>query len=181
MIGTYTDAQGESRPYAAGDPELLSWVHIVFTDAFLRSHETWGDEIPGGPDRYVLEWARAGELVGVIDPPTSEPALRAKLDAFRDAGILKTDERVAEAVRFIRNPPLRRGMLPAYRIMFAGAVATIPADYRRMLGLRRPLWPAVWATGAVLRLVRVLLGASSSSEDAARVRIERIKTARPAG
>ena len=166
---------------AAGDPELLSWVHVVFTDAFLRCHETWGDAIPGGADRYVREWAKAGELVGVVDPPTSEAQLRSQLDAFRDAGILKSDERVAEAVSFIRNPPLSRGMLPAYRIMFAGAVATLPEEYRRMLGLRAPRWPAVWATGVVLRLVRVLLGKSSSSEDAARVRIARIDGARAAG
>lgn len=180
VVGTYLNAQGEIRPYAAGDPELLSWVHVVFTDAFLRCHETWGDVIPGGSDQYVREWAKAGELVGVVDPPRSEAELRAELDAYRDAGILKTDERVAEAVRFIRNPPLSRGMLPAYRVMFEGAVATIPDEYRRMLGLRKPRWPAVWATGAVLGLVRVLLGASSSSQDAAQVRIGRIAASRAA-
>ena len=181
VVGTYLDAQGNSQPYAAGDPELLSWVHVVFTDAFLRCHETWGDEIPGGADQYVCEWAKAGELVGVVEPPRSEGELRGKLEAFRDAGIMKSDERVAEAVRFIRNPPLSRAMMPAYRVMFAGAVSTIPEEYRRMLGLRAPRWPAVWATGVVLRLVRVLLGESSSSEDAARLRIARIDASRAAG
>lgn len=181
VVGTYLDAQGNSQPYAAGDPELLSWVHVVFTDAFLRCHETWGDAIPGGADQYVREWAKAGELVGVVEPPRSEGELRGKLEAFRDAGIMKSDERVAEAVRFIRNPPLSRAMMPAYRVMFAGAVSTIPEEYRRMLGLRAPRWPAVWATGVVLRLVRVLLGESSSSEDAARLRIARIDASRAAG
>ncbi|MEB0268083.1 DUF2236 domain-containing protein, partial [Cryobacterium sp. 10I5] len=70
--------------------------------------------------------------------------------------------------RFIRNPPLRRGMLPFYRVMFAGAVASLPRQYRQLLGLRRSMFPVVWATGAVLRIVRMLLGASSTSEDAAR-------------
>ena len=181
VVGTYLDAQGNSQRYAAGDPELLSWVHVVFTDAFLRCHETWGDVIPGGADQYVREWAKAGELVGVVEPPRSEGELRGKLEAFRDAGIMKSDERVAEAVRFIRNPPLSRAMMPAYRVMFAGAVSTIPEEYRRMLGLRAPRWPAVWATGVVLRLVRVLLGESSSSEDAARLRIARIDASRAAG
>ena len=181
VVGTYLDAQGNSQRYAAGDPELLSWVHVVFTDAFLRCHETWGNEIPGGADQYVREWAKAGELVGVVEPPRSEGELRGKLEAFRDAGIMKSDERVAEAVRFIRNPPLSRAMMPAYRVMFAGAVSTIPEDYRRMLGLRAPRWPAVWAAGVVLRLVRVLLGESSSSEDAARLRIARIDASRAAG
>jgi uncharacterized protein (DUF2236 family) len=181
VAGTYLDAQGAERAYQAGDPELLSWVHVVFTDAFLACETVWGSPIPGGADQYVREWATAGELVGVADPPRSESELRAQLEAFRVAGVLKSDERVAEAVRFIRNPPLRRSMLPFYRIMFAGAVASLPADYRRMLGLRKPRWPAIWATGVVLGLVRTLLGSSSSSEDAARVRIARLDAAAAAG
>ncbi|WP_348648543.1 oxygenase MpaB family protein [Cryobacterium breve] len=178
VTGTYLDAAGVSRPYAAGDPELLSWVHIVFTDAFLESHKLWGGGIPGGADGYVREWAKAGELVGVQDPPRSAAELAAQLAAFTETGTLKSDERVAEAVRFIRNPPLRRGMLPFYRVMFAGAVASLPRQYRQLLGLRRSMFPVVWATGAVLRIVRMLLGASSTSEDAARTRIARIARAR---
>ncbi len=180
VTGTYRDAQGIERPYAAGDPELLAWVHIVFTDAFLASHTIWGDPIPGGADSYVREWAKAGELVGVHNPPRSASELQAQLDAFKDAGILKSDERVAEAVRFIRNPPLRPAMMPFYRVMFAGAVASIPREYRELLGLRRSLLPVVWATGAVLGLVRLLLGRSSTSEDAARARIARLAAANPA-
>lgn len=180
VAGTYRDAQGIERPYSAGDPELLAWVHIVFTDAFLATHSIWGDPIPGGADGYVREWAKAGELIGVHNPPRSASELQAQLEAFRDAGILKSDERVAEAVRFIRNPPLRRGMMPFYRVMFAGAVASIPREYRELLGLRRSLLPVVWATGAVLGLVRLLLGGSSTSEDAARARIARLAEANPA-
>ena len=180
VTGTYRDAQGIERPYAAGDPELLAWVHIVFTDAFLASHTLWGDPIPGGADSYVREWAKAGELVGVHNPPRSASELQAQLDAFKDAGILKSDERVAEAVRFIRNPPLRPAMMPFYRVMFAGAVASIPREYRELLGLRRSLLPVVWGTGAVLRLVRLLLGRSSTSEDAARARIARLSAENPA-
>jgi uncharacterized protein (DUF2236 family) len=174
VAGSYLDAGGVERQYSAGDPELLSWVHVVFTDAFLASHRLWGGPIPGGADRYVREWAKAGELVGVQGAPRSNAELAAQLRCFSDAGVLMGGERVAEAVRFIRNPPLRRGMLPFYRIMFAGAVASIPVEYRRMLGLRRSPLPVVWATGAVLRLVRLLLGASSTSEDAARARINRL-------
>jgi len=179
VTGTYLDANGEERAYAAGDPELLSWVHVVFTDAFLSCHKIWDGEIPGGPDGYVREWAKAGELVGVANPPRSEAQLRAQFDAFRDAGVYKNDERVAEAVRFIRNPPLRRSMMPAYRIMFAGAVASIPPDYRALLGLKRSPLPVIWGTRVVLGGVRLLLGKSSTSEDAALVRIARLEAQRP--
>ncbi|MCU1514054.1 MAG: hypothetical protein JWO10_1144 [Microbacteriaceae bacterium] len=172
--GTYVDARGITRDYFAGDAELLSWVHVVFTDAFLRCHLLWGKPIPGGSDQYVREWTKAGDLVGVVDPPASESELAATLEGFRAAGILKSDERVAEAVRFIRRPGLPRVMMPAYRILFAGAVASIPVRYRRMLGLRRAWWPAVTITRAVLAIVGGFLGKGSTSEDAARRRLVRL-------
>jgi uncharacterized protein (DUF2236 family) len=177
VVGTYLDSRGVERAYAAGDQELLSWVHVVFTDAFLACETIWGRDIPGGADAYVREWAKAGELIGVQNPPRSTAELRRQLDAFRDAGVLKSDERVAEAVRFIRKPPLRPSMMPAYRIMFAGAVASIPPNYRAMLGLKRSPLPAIWATRVVLDTVRLLLGSSSTSEDAARSKIARLNGA----
>lgn len=177
VVGTYVDADGDERPYSADDRELLSWVHVVFTDAFLSCHQLWGGDIPGGADRYVREWATAGELVGVPSPPRSEAELRAQLEAFRP--VLKSDERVAETVRFIRNPPLRRSMMPAYRIMFAGAVASLSPEYRLLLGLSRSPLPVIWATGLVLSAVERVLGRTSTSEAAARRRIGRISA--PAG
>jgi uncharacterized protein (DUF2236 family) len=172
VVGTYTDARGETVPYSAGDPELLAWVHAVFTDAFLGCHELWGGPIPGGADGYVREWAVAGELVGVQAPPRSRAELLQELEGFDPE--LTSDERVREAVRFIRHPPLRRSMLPAYRVLFAGAVASLPVKYRRLLGLRRSPLPVVWATGVILRVVGVVLGSRSTSEDAARARIARL-------
>ncbi|TFB65341.1 oxygenase MpaB family protein [Cryobacterium sp. Hz9] len=181
VAGSYIDARGEKRSYAAGDPELLSWVHVVFTDAFLQSHLLWEDAIPGGADGYVREWAIAGELIGVQDAPHSADELAAQLEAFRGAGTLKSDARVADAVRFIRYPPLSRGMLPFYNIMFAGAVASIPREYRDMLGLKRSRLPVIWGTRLVLGVVRALLGPTSTSEDAALDRIARIERAQQLG
>ena len=173
--GEYVDNHGVTVPYTAGDPELLSWVHVVFTDAFLASHTLWDAPIPGGADQYVREWAKAGELIGVQDAPRSEAELRGQLEAFRASGVLKSDERVREAVRFIRRPPLAKGFLPDYRIMFAGAVASLPKEYRRMLGLRRSPLPVIWATGRVLAVVRRVMGSESSSEEAALSRIRRLE------
>ena len=170
--GSYLDADGVERDYSAGDPELLSWVHVVFTDAFLGSHLVWGRPIPGGADAYVREWATAGELVGVEAPPRSLAELRAQLDAFGPA--LKSDERVAEAVRFIRSPGLPAGMMPAYRLLFAGAVASIPREYRRRLGLRRAWWPAISLTRLLLFFAGRILGTGSSAESAARRRLARL-------
>ena len=113
--GEYTDAGGRTRPYKASDPDLIEWVHLAFTDSFLACHELWEAPIPGGADAYVREWAIAGRLIGMEHPPETAAELRARLDAFARDGVLKSDDRVREIVRFIRNPPLARGMLPAYR------------------------------------------------------------------
>ena len=173
--GEYVDARGIRRPYRASDPELLEWVHVTFTESFLACHELWEGPIPRGPDAYVREWAVAGELLGLTDAPRSAAELRARLDGFAAAGVLKHDERVDKAVRFIRNPPLARGMMPAYRVMFAGAVQSLTPEQRRLLGLSAPPFPAIAATGAVLRSVRTVLGDRSTSEDAARARLARLE------
>ncbi len=176
--GSYAaDLQGLGhRAYSAHDPELLHWVHLAFTEAFLGCHETWGRPIPGGPDAYVREWAKAGELVGAPDSPTTRAELRAQLDDFRTRGVLRRDERVDEAVRFIRTPPLS-GTGPAYSILFAGAVASIPPAYRRLLGLRRAWWPAITLTRIVLWVAgRALAGSESpSARQLATARVARLR------
>jgi len=173
--GEYRDADEVLRPYRASDPDLVEWVHLAFTDSFLTCHEIWEAPIPGGPDAYVREWATAGALIGLTDPPMTAADLRGRLRGVADAGILKTDARVEDVVRFIRNPPLAKGMLPAYRIMFAGAVASLDPEHRRVLGLSKPAFVAVPATGVVLRSVRALLGERSTSEEAALDRIGRLR------
>ncbi|WP_390623462.1 oxygenase MpaB family protein [Subtercola endophyticus] len=181
VVGSYLDAQGRERDYAANDPELLSWVHLAFTDSFLATAKLWSTPIPGGPDAYVREWAKAGELMGVPNPPRSEAELHAQIRAFLTSGTLKSDERVAEAVRFIRRPPLARGLMPGYRVLFNGAVASIAPEYRRMLGLQPAhLWrvplPSVTATRLVLKVVGDMLGTGPGpSELAARRRLARLE------
>lgn len=170
--GEYGGADGAMIPYSAADADLIGWVHCVFADAFIGSHETWGGAVPGGSDRYVREWATAGELMGMADPPRSRAELDAAIAAYLP--VLRRDERVDEAVRWLRRPPLGRGVGPAYRVLFAGAVASLPPHYRELLGLRRPWWPAIALTGLALRWMRLLLGSESSSLRYTRLRLDRL-------
>ena len=64
-----------------------------------------------------------------------------------------------------------------YRILFAGAVATIPREYRRLLGVRRTWLPAVAATRLVLRIAERGLGAGPRAHDMARLRLRRLDAA----
>jgi uncharacterized protein (DUF2236 family) len=176
--GSY-ERDGQTIDYSANDPTLLSWVHVAFADSFLRCHETWLGAIPGGADQYIDEWARAGELMGVANPPHSEAELRAQLDAF--APDLRSDQLVRDAVQFIRKPPFRGTTSLGYSIIFAGAVATIPKKYRRMLGVRRSWWPAITTTRFMLWFLGKLLGRPSTSEIYATRRVASLDLRGPRG
>lgn len=164
--------------YSADDEDLVAWVHIVFTDAFLGAHRVWGDGIPSdathesGEDRYVREWATAGELMGMSSPPRTARELEDALRAFDP--VLRVDDRVREALRFLTRPPLPRSTRLPYSILVGGAIASLEPRYRAMLGLRRPWWPAVTLTRVVLILTRMILGPESTSRRRARERIERL-------
>ena len=125
---------GELREYSAGDPELLRWVHVAFTDSFLATHRVWGGPIPGGEDAYVREWAKAGELVGVDNPPRSVAELQEQIRGFGPD--LRGDQAAWDTVNFIRSAPLPLPAKGPYSVLFAGAAATIPESHRRLLGYR---------------------------------------------
>lgn len=175
--GTYTGADGVPRAYCANDPDLAEWVHLAFTDAFLRSHQRWGGPIPGGPDAYVREWAVAGELMGVASPPRSEAELDARMAAF--AGRLTGGPRVRDVVQFLRRPPLDPLLLPGYRALFAAVVDSLPPQRLALLGLEPtglgpvPL-PTRRLAGLTLAVVGRALGEHGPSELAARRRLARL-------
>lgn len=175
--GSYTTNDGEHRPYTANDPDLLRWVHLTFTQAFLGTHQAYGAKIPGGADAYVADWAVAGALMQVENPPTTFKELKRQLAAF--APDLRYDDRVAETVAFIAKPPLPRSQLAGYQVLFAAAVASLPQEFRELLKLPRPSLgpvplPVTLPTKAVLGVVRLNLGASGPSENAARARRMRL-------
>ncbi|MCU1438293.1 MAG: hypothetical protein JWP66_1380 [Naasia sp.] len=178
--GVYPAADGTPVPYAANDPELLRWVHLAFTDAFLGTHEMWGVPIPGGPDAYVREWATAGRLMRVEDPPQSRVELRDQLRSYLP--VLRYDERVADVVKFLRRPPLAPALRPMYPLLFNGAVASLPDDLRELLRLRRTPAAVVPATGALLTLTGWMLGTPPTAQRVAERRIARLgePTASPA-
>ena len=180
VTGEYEPGATPQAPtrYSAKDQDLVAWVHVVFTDAFLAAQRQRGDGIPtntpgeSGEDRYVREWAEAGRLMGLDSPPTSRAELDALLENFKP--VLRADDRVKKALQFLVKPPLPPMARLPYKILVGGAIATIPQQYRAMLGLRRPWWPAVTLTRGVLFLTGVVLGGESTSKKRAMERISRL-------
>ena len=140
--------------------------------------QVWGGPIPhgageSGADAYVADWATAGELMGVVEPPRSEAELRGQLAAFLPQ--LRRDERVDDVVRFIRRPPLSPRLRRAYGLLFAGAVASMPVEFRRLLGLRRSPLPVKLLTRLALGTAGRALRSRPGSPEYAMERVDRLR------
>jgi uncharacterized protein (DUF2236 family) len=171
-------ADDRGRPYSAGDPALLRWVHLAFTDAFLAAQEAVGRDMrrfgPRWPDAYVGDWARSAEALGATDLPRTRTELAEAL-----AACVPELEPVPAGLRaFLSGPP---GLGPAERVVYAGLSAAaellvspsvapfagVPGREARGLAERGQLT----VTRAQLRALQVVLGPRSPSEEAARWRL----------
>lgn len=146
----------DGRPYAAGDPHLLEWVHIAEVDSFLLAHQLYGAHPldQSGRDGYVADTARVATALGVIDPPRTERELAERIEAFRPE--LTSTQSAREAARYLLlTPPLPVVARAPYGLLAATSVAMLPPWAR--LPLRLPYFPPVEAT--LIRLSgRVVVG-----------------------
>ncbi|BBY91909.1 hypothetical protein MGALJ_15780 [Mycobacterium gallinarum] len=146
----------DGRPYAAGDPHLLEWVHIAEVDSFLLAHQLYGAHPldQSGRDGYVADTARVATALGVIDPPRTERELAERIEAFRPE--LTSTQSAREAARYLLlTPPLPVVARAPYGLLAATSVAMLPPWAR--LPLRLPYFPPVEST--LIRLSgRVVVG-----------------------
>ncbi|WP_245934079.1 oxygenase MpaB family protein [Branchiibius hedensis] len=127
----------DGRPYAASDPHLLTWVHVAETESFLTCYQTYGVSRLSAydADRYVAQTGSVAARLGVIDPPQTVTELTTALERF--TGELAGTPAARETLRFIATePPMPLAVRPGYLTLVAGALGTLPADARRMLGVR---------------------------------------------
>lgn len=173
VTGEYETASGEVRPYRAADKDLLLWVHVAFMDSFLRSHQNYSKApIPGGADAYVRLWSKSVGPLGLDTVPMSEAELLATLEDFY--GQLRVTQETKEVIRWIRKAPLPPLAKPVYALLFHSALASMPENYRSLIGIRSwPLWITRPVTTNLLRLMRFAIGPESPIEDAAVQRLKR--------
>ena len=144
--------------YDADAPPLAAWVHNALTDSFLVAYEHYGrhplDEEDA--DRFVEEQRRIGELHDALPLPRTAAGLHAWI---ADHSELQGSPGQVRTADFLRAPPLGRGQLLGYRVLFAAAVATLPRRLRRIIGVRRvPGARLVGRSG--IRILRWALGSS---------------------
>ena len=155
VVGTASDG----RAYAANDPHLLLWVHIVETDSFLRAYERYGAQrlSRDQADAYVNDSAFIAEKLGSESPPRSVAELRLALQRFRPE--LAGTAAARRAARFlVLEPPLPLAARAPYALLASAAVSLLPAWTR--LPLRLPYLPVSEtllvrpAGDAITRLIR---------------------------
>jgi uncharacterized protein (DUF2236 family) len=157
VVGTAPDG----RPYSAGDPHLITWVHAAEVRSFLTAALAYGPRplSPAEQDRYVDEMARVAIALGAEDVPRSVAALEAYFVAVRP------ELRLTPEARAARNFVLRGvGRWPheitTYGLLVAAAQGVLPPWARRQLRLaqvpagdRLAVRPAARAFSSALRWV----------------------------
>lgn len=171
--GSYESADGGKRGYRAADPDLLRWVHVAFMDSFLRAHQHYSTRpIPGGADAYIRLWSQSVAPLGLAEVPMDEAGLLACLDSYRGELTVNADTR--DVIQWLKNPPLPVAALPVYALLFQAALASLPEDYRRLLGFKaRPVRLLRPLTTGFLKFLRFAIGPDSPIEDAAIARLHR--------
>lgn len=92
----------------------------------------------------------------VPDPPRSWADLDAALQHHRPH--LAVGEQAREALRFLADPPgLTFALRPVWRVLYAGAMASLPPFARRLIGAHNPTMPEVAACRALVRATGALL------------------------
>ncbi len=132
------------RPYSADDADAQVWVHMAQWYSYLVSHRTFvGDLTPEQEDRYIAEGVAIAALVGTPAEMVPKSLAEAR-DYFEEIKPrLCVTEGAVEAIAFVtgrRWPKTvqQAAVLPGTRLLGTAAIATIPRDLRRLMGIDRP-------------------------------------------
>ncbi|AZD50832.1 oxygenase MpaB family protein [Pseudomonas chlororaphis] len=136
IVGTTPDG----RPYAASDPQLLTWVHVAEVSSFLAAHLRYRNPqlSPADQDRYYGEVALIAERLGASDVPRSRRAVAAYLAGMRPQ--LLCDERSREVLRLLLAAPApSRLAKPFGSLMMQAGIDLLPDWASAMLGVNQGL------------------------------------------
>jgi len=126
----------DGRPYAASDPDLLTWVHVAEVSSFLKSHLRYlNPDLPAAEqNRYYAEVALIAERLGARDVPRSRAQIEAYLERTRPQ--LRSDERALEILQILRTAPAPSPLLrPFGTLMLHAGVELLPEWAQEMFGL----------------------------------------------
>ncbi len=128
------------RPYAAGDPALLLWVHAALVDSALAASELFGTPLAAADaDAYVGEMTVAAELLGVPREiiPGCVPALEQYITDVRPE-LMRTPA-AAESMSYLLDPPgLDEDIAELWQDIRDATVTALPGWARDLYDYRAP-------------------------------------------
>lgn len=128
----------DGRPYAASDPDLLTWVHVAEVSSFLAAHLRYRNPHLSreAQDAYYDEIALIAERLGARDVPRSCQAVEAYLQRMRPQ--LLCDARSHEVVDILLDAPAPSRMAqPVGKLMLNAGIDLLPDWARDMLDLHQ--------------------------------------------
>lgn len=133
-----TGTAPDGRPYAASDPDLLTWVHVAEVSNFLAAHLRYlNPELsPADQDKYYDETAVIAERLGARNVPRSSRDIADYLENMRPQ--LVCDQRSREVLRILLNAPAPSWMAkPMGALMMQAGIDLLPLWASEMLELRQ--------------------------------------------
>ncbi len=147
------------QPYAAGDPDLLLWVHAGLVDSVLAAADLFGTPLSlADKDGYVAEMSAAAELVGV--PAGRAPCTVAALDDYLRAirPVLALTPAAADTAAYLLHlPGLDEDLADLWRDIGEAAIASLPDWAAYLYGMVPPA-PGARVTRQRRAEVRQVLG-----------------------
>jgi uncharacterized protein (DUF2236 family) len=133
-----TGTAPDGRPYAASDPDLLTWVHVAEVSSFLSAHLRYRnpDLSLANQDLYYAEVATIAERLGARDVPRSRQAVAEYLERLRSQ--LVCDERSREVLRLLLEAPApSRLAKPFGALMMQAGIELLPSWASDLFGLHQ--------------------------------------------
>jgi uncharacterized protein (DUF2236 family) len=135
LHGQIAGTTPEGQQYRGDDPDLLQWVQVTASFAFLSAYTRFVRPLSSRQvDQFYEEAAEAARLYGVLDPPRSEADLRRIFNSV--APRLTPSPVVGEFLRIVRAAPiLPPALRPMQHLIARAAIAVIPQSMRGSIGL----------------------------------------------
>ncbi len=125
-------------PYAAGDPDLLMWVHATLVDTALLVYDRFVRTLTiSERRRYYEEQKRLAERYGV--PPPRQPKSYADFNEYvatmLESDALAVTPALNDVVDAVLRPPVPVAARPLVDALAIATIGMLPARLREELGL----------------------------------------------
>jgi uncharacterized protein (DUF2236 family) len=129
----------DGRPYSAGDPELVTWIHVAEMSSFLHAAQCYGPAHLDAAecDRYYAETAVVALELGAEWVPRSAAEVEAYFKRMRPE-LYAGPQAIAARDFLLRGVARRPEDRLTYAVIAAAAVSLLPVWARTELGLPNP-------------------------------------------